>query len=166
LFAFYKNTIIEKYIAKGYGISFRITSKETGVFPGSVGEEKDHVQYATPSWVRDAGAKGTVIVRSRISSWLPNWGDSILIQKLDHFHRAFASRYDGKSRLRYVDIGSIGDWGEGHSYFSSKVEASNAEIRAITDIHLKHYKNTQIVVSEDLIKYGKSRMKPKSYMNI
>jgi len=150
------DTIIDKYVAKGYGISFRITSKETGVYPRVVGQEKDGVQYAMPIWVQEAGAKGAVITRSGTSSWLPYWGDEVYLRKLDNFHKAFADRYDRKPWIRYVDVGSIGDWGEGHTFFSSRKEASNEEIKDVIDIHLKHYRHTQIIVSDDILKYGKS----------
>lgn len=36
------------------------TCKETGTYPGSVGQQHNGVMYATPVWVEKAGAKGTV----------------------------------------------------------------------------------------------------------
>ena len=45
------DTIIDKYVPMGYGISFRISCKETGGAPGSVPREIDGVRYATPYWV-------------------------------------------------------------------------------------------------------------------
>ena len=49
--------VVEKYVPLGYGISFRITCKETGTYPGSVGQQKNDVMYATPVWVEKAGQK-------------------------------------------------------------------------------------------------------------
>jgi len=151
------DTIIDKYVPLGYGISFRITCKETGKFPGSVNQEVAGVQYATPFWVRKAGVKGSVAEMWGTKSWVPDWDDPVYLKKLDAFHKAFAERYDGKSWLRYVDIGSIGEWGEGHTSFSTKMPPTPDEVIAHVDIHLKYYKNSQLAVTDDLIYYGKSK---------
>ena len=72
--------------------------------------------YATPSWVRKAGAKGTIVDTTKVfrtTTWVPDWDDPVFLEKLDHFHKAFAARYDGQPWVRYVNIGSIGNWGKG-----------------------------------------------------
>jgi hypothetical protein len=148
--------IIDEYVPKGYGISFRITSKETGTYPGSVGQEFDGVQYATPKWVRDAGAKGTVTEMWGIKSWTPVWDDPVYLQKLDNFHRAFAERYDNLPFVRYTDVGSVGDWGEGHTHFSTRIPPTLAEVKANMDVFHRNYKSTLVVVTDDLLYYGKS----------
>lgn len=151
----YIDEVIEKYVPKGYKISFRITCSETGMFPDAVGEQVDGVQYATPSWVEKAGAKGLVADIERnmkiTKHWIPEWGDPVFLEKLDQFHKAFASRYDSKSWISYVDIGSIGDWGEGHTARSKTVMATISEAKAHMDIYLKNYRNSQIVVNDDLL---------------
>ena len=159
------DTIIDKYVPLGYGISFRITSKETGKFPGSVNQEVAGVQYATPFWVVKAGAGGSVAERNGTKSWVPDWDDPVYLKKLDAFHKAFAERYDGKPWLRYVDIGSIGEWGEGHTSFSTKVPPSVEEVKANMDIFLKHYKKSQLVCTDDLIYYGKNEEDVKSILS-
>ncbi len=148
--------VIEEYVPKGYGISFRITSKETGNYPGVVGQQQDGVNFATPIWVKNAGAKGTVTEAWNMKSWNPVWDDPVYLEKLDNFHRAFAERYDGKPYVRYTDVGSIGDWGEGHTSFSTKIPPTVEEVKASMDIYNKHYKNTLVVVTDDLLYYGKS----------
>ena len=147
--------VVEKYVPLGYGISFRITCKETGTFPGSVGQQQNGVMYATPVWVEKAGAKGTVTEAWGTRSWTPQWDDPVFLEKLDNFHTHFAERYDGKPWVRYVDIGSIGEWGEGHTSFSTKVPPSPDEVIAHVELHLKHYKNSQLVVTDDMLYYGK-----------
>ncbi len=148
--------VVEKYVPLGYGISFRITSKETGTYPGSVGQQKNGVQYATPVWVAEAGAKGTVTDAWGVKSWTPVWNDPVYLKKLDNFHKAFAERYDSKPWVRYLDIGSIGEWGEGHTSFSTRIPPTVEEVIASVDLHLKHYKNSLLVATDDLIYYGKS----------
>lgn len=144
--------VVEKYLSKGYKFSFRITSKETG----DVEQIKDGVQYATPEWVKAAGAVGTVVDTFGVKSWVPDWDDPIYLSKLDNFHRAFAARYDAEDWMIYVDVGSIGDWGEGHTAFSIQISPEVDEVKANIDVYIKHYKYTQIVVSDDLLVWKKT----------
>lgn len=148
--------VVKKYVPLGYKISFRITSKETGTYPGSVGKEVNNIQYATPYWVLAAGAKGAVAENDGINSWVPKWDDSIYLAKLNQFIKAFADRYDGKPWVSYIDIGSIGEWGEGHTHFSTRIAPTVEEVKANIDIYVKHYKQSQLVVTDDLLYYGKS----------
>ncbi len=152
----YIDNIVEKYVPLGYGISFRISCKETGGKPNSVPEEIDGVFYATPSWVEKAGAKGVVPTQFGSKSWTPDWDDPVFLEKLDNFHRAFAAKYDGKPWVRYIDVGSIGEWGEGHTNNSTRIPPSVEEIKSNMDIYLKNYKKTQLVVTDDLLYWNKS----------
>jgi len=148
--------VVAKYVPLGYKIAFRITSKETGNYPGSVGQELNGVQYATPVWVMKAGAKGTVSRGYSDKSWTPIWDDPVYLEKLDNFQRAFAEKYDGKSWVNYIDIGSIGEWGEGHTSFSTKLPPTVDEVKANINIYLKHFKRSQLVCTDDLLYYGKN----------
>ena len=153
------DTVINTYVPKGMGISFRITSKERGPYPTRVAQEVAGVQYATPYWVREAGAQGTVVLSRNsdgVYAWSPDWDDPIYLEKLDNFHRAFAERYGSKPWLRYVDIGSIGDYGEGHTAPSTKVPPTVEEVKANMDVYLRNYPHTQIVATDALLFWGKS----------
>ena len=76
----------------------------------------------------------------------------LTVAKLENFLRAFAKRYDGQPWLRYIDIGSIGDWGEGHTSSGSKLHYDYDQRKPHVDLHLKYFKKTQIVVSDDNIR--------------
>lgn len=152
----YIDDVVEKYVSRGYGISFRISTKETGSYPNAVGQQKSGVQYATPIWVEQAGAKGTITEAWGTRSWTPVWDDAVFLEKLDNFHKAFAQRYDNQPWVRYVDIGSIGEWGEGHTHFSTQIPPTVEQVKANIDIYLKHYKNSLLVATDDLLYYGKS----------
>ncbi len=147
--------VVNKYVPLGYKISFRISSKETGTFPGSVGIQVNNIQYATPFWVAEAGAKGSFAENDGIKSWVPKWNDSIYLAKLDQFNKAFAARYDGKPWVSYIDIGSIGEWGEGHTHFSTRIPPTVEDVKANIDVYVKNYKHSQLVVTDDLLYYGK-----------
>lgn len=151
----YIDDVVEKYVPLGYGISFRISSKETGITPETVPKLVDGVGYATPYWVKQAGAKGIDRPEFGSLSWTPDWDDPVYLEKLDNFYRAFAEKYDGNSWVRYIDVGSIGDWGEGHTHFSTRIPPTVGEVKANINILLKHFKKTQIVVTDDLIYWNK-----------
>lgn len=152
----YIDDIVEKYVPKGYKISFRISCKETGAVPSSMPYEVDGIAYATPYWVKQAGAKGIDNPEYGPGIWTPDWDDPVYLEKLNNFHEAFAEKYDGKPWVRYVDVGSIGDWGEGHTWRSTRVPATMDEIKTHINLYLKHYKNTQIIVTDDMFYSGKS----------
>lgn len=140
--------IIEKWTAHGLGIAFRISCKETST-------DRIEQQFATPRWVMEAGARGGYYRMGKAvgpdGPWEPVFDDPVFLEKLDRFLAAFAARYDGRPWLRYVDIGSIGDWGEGHSWAGSRNECGLEVRKAHVDLHLKHFKRTQLMVSDDLV---------------
>ncbi len=134
----YIDSVAAEWTKHGYKVAFRITAKETG---------RDQ-EFATPRWVMEAGAKGTFFGEI----WEPDYGDPVFLEKLENFHRAFAARYDAEPWVAYVDIGSYGDWGEGHtnsgraSFKDWPVEV----IRKHIDIYLKYYTHSVLVASDDL----------------
>jgi hypothetical protein len=140
--------IIGKWTAHGLGIAFRISCKETST-------DRIEQQFATPRWVMEAGAQGGYYRMGKATGpegpWEPAFDDPVFLAKLDRFLAAFAARYDGKPWLRYVDIGSIGDWGEGHCWAGSRKDLSFAVRKLHVDLHLKYFKRTQLVISDDYV---------------
>jgi len=140
--------MIEKWTRHGLGISFRISCKETSV-------DRIEQQYATPLWVKEAGAQGGHYRMGEVvgpeGPWEPVWDDPVFLEKLERFLAAFAARYDGQPWLRYVDIGSIGDWGEGHSWAGSRKDPSFAVRKLHIDLHLRYFKRTQLIISDDFV---------------
>jgi hypothetical protein len=135
------DSIISRWTAWGHTISFRITCKET------------EIVYATPEWVRKAGAKGKFIEHSDLSikAWAPDYGDAIFLAKLEKFHKAFAARYDGKPWVEYIDIGSIGEWGEGHTAYSGWKDVPVAVVKKHIDLYKRYYKKSTLIISDDFI---------------
>jgi hypothetical protein len=140
--------IIEKWTGHGLGIAFRISCKETST-------DRIEQQFATPRWVMETGAQGGHYRMGRPTGlegpWEPVYDDPVFLEKLDHFLTAFAGRYDGRQWVRYMDIGSVGDWGEGHSWAGSRRECGLAARIKHVDLHLKRFKRTQLVVSDDFV---------------
>ncbi|HMF72136.1 MAG TPA: DUF4832 domain-containing protein [Flavitalea sp.] len=135
------DSIIDRWVSWGHTISFRITSKET------------EIVYATPEWVRKAGAKGKFVDHPDLSirAWAPDYDDPIFLQKLSNFHKAFAARYDAKPWVEYIDLGSIGDWGEGHTAYSGWEDVPVATIKKHIDLYSNLYKHSVLIVSDDMI---------------
>lgn len=140
--------IIHKWTQKGLKISFRISCKETST-------DRIEQQFATPKWVMEAGAKGDYYRRGKKvgpeGPWEPVFDDPVFLEKLENFLRAFAKRYDGKPWLRYVDVGSIGDWGEGHTSSGSRIEYNYEQRKVHVDLYCKYFRKTQIVISDDFV---------------
>ncbi len=139
---------IQKWVAHGLGISFRISCKETST-------DRIEQQFATPKWVMETGAEGGYYRKGQRTGpdgpWEPRFDDPVFLEKLENFLKAFAARYDGKPWLRYVDIGSIGDWGEGHTSSGSRLHYGFEPRRRHVDLHCKVFQKTQLVISDDFV---------------
>ncbi len=139
---------IAKWTARGLGIAFRISCKETST-------NRVEQQFATPRWVQDAGARGGHYRRGKPEGpdapWEPVYDDPVFLAKLENFLAAFAARYDGQPWLRYVDIGSVGDWGEGHTSSGSGLKYDYAALERHVDLHLKYFRKTPLVISDDFV---------------
>src|SRR5512142_3287446 len=137
----------QRWIAKDKKVAFRFTASE-----GSPA-------YATPEWVAKAGAKGH---RFRVgkgigdtgTAWEPDFEDPVLLEKLDHFLAAAAARYDGDPSVAFIDVGSFGIWGEGHTYWSTKLPYRAATIRKHVDLHQKHFHHTLLAADDDIASHG------------
>jgi len=140
------DTPAQRWIARGKRVAFRITCSESWL------------RFATPQWVKDAGASGVFYEFGKGPNpngalWDPDFGDPIFLQKLDKFLAAMAARYDGNPNVAFVDIGSYGLWGEGHTLMSSRVAEEDAEriVRQHIDLHLKHFKKTLLCLNDDVV---------------
>jgi hypothetical protein len=135
-----------RWIAKGKQVAFRFTCSEGA-------------PYATPEWVRKAGAKGYMHSGKGIvadgRNWEPDFDDRIFLEKLDHFLAAAAARYDGSPEVAFIDVGSFGIWGEGHTYASTLLPYAAATVRRHIDLYRKHFKRTLLVVNDDFANQGR-----------
>ena len=144
------DTPAQRWIAKGKRIAIRVTCSE------------NWMRHATPEWVKAAGAKG---VEYQFGAgpkpggplWDPDYLDPVFLQKLENFLTAMARRYDGNPNVAFLDIGTFGLWGEGHTLMSSTLtDAQNlvAAQRHI-DLHVKVFKKTLLCISDDVAGHDK-----------
>jgi len=135
------DTPAQRWISRGKRIALRLTCSE------------NWMRFATPEWVKRAGAKGTFYRygkgrTDRGDAWDPFFDDPVFLEKLDGFLAAAAARYDGSPRVAFIDIGTYGLWGEGHTHASSQQD--NFQIKKMhIDLHLKHFRNTLLCISDD-----------------
>ena len=137
------DTPAQRWIAKGKQVAFRITCSESWT------------RWATPEWVARAGAKGYDFrpgkgVQAGGPFWEPDFDDPVFLQKLDHFLSAMAARYDGNPEVAFVDVGSLGVWGEGHTQASSRRPIPPATVKRHIELHKKHFPKTLLAANDDM----------------
>ena len=138
------DTPMQRFAERGLEASFRFSCSESWM------------EWATPKWVADAGAKG---YRFRPGDgiiedgpfWEPDFDDPVFLEKLDRFLAACAVRYDGHPDVAFIEIGSFGVWGEGHTWASTRKAYPNSTIERHIDLHLKHFKKTLVVGMDDFL---------------
>ena len=145
------DTAMQKWIAAGKTVAFRFTTSE--------GRADEATGYATPKWVEQAGAKGYHLSHEKIAPdgpvWEPDFNDPIFLSKLDAFLAAAAARYDGNPHVAFIDVGSFGVWGEGHTVASTRLPYDVATIRRHIDLYKKHFKHTLLVANDDFAIQGR-----------
>ena len=103
----YTDRIAGHWIAKGKQVSY------CWIVFSTVGSTA-----ATPEWLQRSGAQGWYFPATNgepVPQWVPNWDDPVFLEKFGNFLSAAAARYDGKPWLQFIEIGSLGTWGEGHT---------------------------------------------------
>lgn len=140
------DTPAQRWIAKGKQIALRITCSE------------NWTRFATPEWVRQAGAKGTFYSfgsgpAEDGGAWDPDYLDPVFLAKLDAFLAALAARYEGNPNVAFIDVGTYGLWGEGHTFMSSQVPEERVPEIVIrhADLHRKHFTKTLLCISDDIV---------------
>ena len=144
------DTPAQRWIAKGRKIAIRVSCAESWW------------RYATPKWVQDAGAKGVNFNFGKGPApdgalWEPDYLDPVFLAKLDHFLAAMARRYDGNPNVAFIDVGSFGVWGEGHTGGSSQLDEAQtlAAVKRHIDLHVSHFPHTLLCISDDVAGHDK-----------
>ena len=144
------DTPAQRWIAKGKKIAMRVSCSESWW------------RYATPKWVQDAGAKGLDFNFGKGPTpggalWDPDYLDPVFLAKLENFLAAMARRYDGNPNVAFIDVGSFGMWGEGHTGGSSRLNEAQtlAVVKKHIDLHVKYFPRTLLCISDDVAGPGK-----------
>jgi len=127
----------QRFIDRGWKVAFRFSCYE------GHGNQFD----ATPAWVREAGvARDPSQDRDEKDYWQPRYDDPIFLKHVEDFLAAAAQRYDGSPNVAWVDVGSFGIWGEGHT----KTVYSRETRKQHIEMHAKYFKKTLIAINDDL----------------
>jgi hypothetical protein len=122
----------------------------------------------TPLWVRDAGAKGVLYDVSQEAAakgmtwhpnpkltdyavpqtWVPHYDDPVFLEKFGNFLAAAAERYDGQPWVEFIQVGSLGSWGEGHQHLSWPAVITPAMQRIHLKLWKRHFPNTQLFIND------------------
>jgi hypothetical protein len=133
------DTPAQRWIEKGKRVAFRISAEESWM------------KFATPEWVKKAGAEGYEIERGDHGIWEPKFDDPVFLEKVENFVAQMALRYDGKPYVDFVDVGHFGMWGEGHTVSTTNIDYPLELKKKHIDIYLKHFKNTLLCISDDFV---------------
>ena len=78
-----------------------------------------------PQWVIDSGVKRTPYDTKEVGKGLcPDWDDPRLLEPLLRFIAAFGQRYNSHPRVAFLQLGTLGFWGEWHTWPVDKLMAS------------------------------------------
>ena len=132
----------QRWIDKGLQVAFRFSVSESWM------------RYATPEWVEKAGAKGyNFTVGKGVDEngpfWEPDYDDPVFLEKHERFVAAAAARYDGNPHVAFVDVGSFGVWGEGHTFASTRKQYPAEVVKKHIDLYARHFKKTLIAANDD-----------------
>ncbi|MCL2880666.1 MAG: DUF4832 domain-containing protein, partial [Treponema sp.] len=128
----------------GKKFAFRIMAANT------FGGQGDAGKYITPKWVFEnnpwGNAKYYVINFTDNSNGnpgdkvIPIWNDPGFIAAVDNLAKALAAKYGNDPDIDFIDIGTYGNWGEGHLYPIEDPAGVGKELnRAELTAHLKLY---------------------------
>nr|MDD6335132.1 DUF4832 domain-containing protein [bacterium] len=134
--------IMAQWAPLGYRFSIRLCCSETD----------ENMPYATPKWVEEAGCPGRwcTVRRATHQVWEPDYGHPVFLKNHEAFLQAFAKRYDGNPLIEFVDVGSYGNWGEGHTSSTSNIQWPKEVILAHLDMYSRTFKRTRVLANYDL----------------
>ena len=141
----------QRWIDKGLQVAFRFSVSESWM------------RYATPKWVEEAGAKGyNFAVGKGVDEhgpfWEPDYADPVFLEKHERFVAAAAARYDGSPHVAFVDVGSFGVWGEGHTFASTQKKYPAEVVKKHIDLYARHFKKTLLAANDDFSFQGEETM--------
>lgn len=132
------DTPAQRWVDNGGRVALCITATENWMGSG------------TPRWVFEAGAESY-----EVDGYLePNYDDPVFIEKVDHFIRILAERYDDNPNVAYVFVGHYGMWGEGHTVLTTPKHGHSWGFetqKRMIDLYRRHFRKTLLCISDDYV---------------
>lgn len=143
----YLDEPIRRFSKLGLRVAIRITCSEN----------QSDQPYATPRWVYDDGAKyvrfdaGHPGKRNVVSgtNFEPRFDDPVFLLHLEEFVKGLAARYDGNPFVEFIDVGSFGVYGEGHTVSSSQEEYSQDVVIRHIEIYRAAFRKTRLIANHN-----------------
>jgi hypothetical protein len=115
------DSLLDKVARNGEQLNFRVMCQ--------------NFDMIIPSWAIKQGIKP------------PYYDNPVFLEKQGNLIKALAERYDGHPDLAFVDIGTVGQWGEWHSEENTKVKMpSDENVKKIIDIYLRNFTKTPLAM--------------------
>lgn len=160
--------VMDEWGKKGYRFAIRVCCSETS----------ERQCFATPKWLYDMGCGGGFYPPlpsedakwwERVAKdpymakmceepekychkyWEPDYAEPMFLDYLERFIKAFAEKFDNDPRVEYVDLGSYGNWGEGHNALVSNRVTPIDVYKEHVRIHMQYFKNKPVIVNDDFI---------------
>jgi len=130
------DSVIDRFEGTGRTFSFRVANY------GYWGPTPCDRKYGVPQWVEEAGAEGEFVYDNE---WRPIVDDPVYLEKLANFMNALGERYGDRDDISYVDLGSLGRWGEGH-HQEYALEAFKTHWKILEEA----FPNCQLVANDDM----------------
>jgi len=156
----YLDEIMNSWGERGYSFSMRMTTFQTET------HRWGNNQRATPNYVRESGAKGfeyTIIdaedpsIQYADKAWEPDYADDIYLGYLEETLMRLGEKYNKDNRVEYVDVGSFGRYGEGHTTQPKKY--TEAELRRHIDLTRAAFPDKLILINDDMLRYNQCIMR-------
>lgn len=100
----YEENHIEQYKSEGKKAVFRLVCDKPG----------DEAHMDIPGWLYDRTGDGSFYDTSYGKGYAPDYANEVFIEAHDRLLQAVAYEFAGDNFLAYIEIGSIGHWGEWH----------------------------------------------------
>lgn len=94
-------------------------------------------------------------------TWVPDYDDPVFLAKLENFLSAAATHYESETfhtqydndpdfDIDFLEIGSFGDWGEGHSSYTHLNTITESMVKKHMDIYSKCFKKIHIQANDSI----------------
>lgn len=118
------DSAIARSVRNGQRLNFRIMCQD--------------VNMKVPQWALNAGVKS------------PFYDNPVFLEKHINLIKTLGERYDGNPGVCFVDIGTVGQWGEWHVDPDAKdankiIYPTDESVQKIVDAYLLHFKKTPLV---------------------
>ena len=101
---------------------------------------RDEAHMDIPEWLyEEIGGKGTKYDNEYGKGFSPDYSNPVLIRAHESLIRRLAERYNDDPEIAFVALGSVGHWGEWHTYDGTRSAVIPFPKHAITDQYVQPY---------------------------